>query len=111
MKWDIDKALSKLEASSIAGTTISRVLVDYENAATLEKLGLKAPRSKKSKAWCVGLGLLHTPKLFFHGWTIHEAYLKCRKAVRELSAESLQFYGLTKPTKRSNSFNTARKRK
>lgn len=101
MKWDIDKALIALEASGIAGTTLTRVMVSGEDMMK-EKIGRITDEERAqgyAKVWCLALGKLDERKLFVYDHTIHSAYLKARKVVRMLSDEDLKFLGLRRPKK------------
>lgn len=113
MKWDIDKALSLLEIPGTAGTCIDRVLVGLRDTGTIERLGLTSRKTSEGHAmvWALGLGKLANRKVWFYGWTIREAYLKAKKAVKKMSTEDLCWYGIQPPRSKKNSFISARKRK
>lgn len=109
MNWDIDKGLTSLEASIIPGTIIQRVAMDL---SSMEREKIKPTADEIAKggcvAWCLALGKISQRKVFFYGRTIHTAYIKARKEVKNAKdLESLAFFGLKKP-KRSNSFMKAR---
>lgn len=87
MKWDIDKALAALEDSGIAGTTITRVMIETPELIE-EKLGnvTEAERTAGyAKAVCLALGKMSERKIFIHGRTIHSAYRRARLVVRRRS--------------------------
>lgn len=68
---------------AVAGTTISRVLLDHslfeENDLDLEK----ASNRGASLVWCLGLGTVMEPKALFYGHTIEEAVEKAEKVFDE----------------------------
>lgn len=112
MKWDIDKALERLRADDVQvpNTTLHSILVDGGRLqGSLSNHGLK-PRKDKFIVRCLGFGRMGGPMLHFYGWTIREAYLNARKALRNLPANELAHYGIRTPKKRSNSYASARKK-
>lgn len=102
MKWDIDRALTALEDTGAAGTSISRV--DIMGADEMERLLGNVTDTERAKegilVWCIALGALRGPKLFIYGRTIRAAYLRARKVIRRLSPEDLMVYRLRVPTKK-----------
>jgi hypothetical protein len=82
-KWDIDNLLRKLEPEYGAGTSLERVVMDFE---VLKKEGLKPTEAQLKRGtanvWCLGLGFLGMPKAFFYGQTIRQAFLRARKAAK-----------------------------
>jgi hypothetical protein len=118
MKWDIDKALDALENTGAPGTVIERIQVDPEDEVVLKQIALKVTpgvrRKYESQRYfpvrVVGIGKLQERKLWFHGWTIREAYLRARRAIMKMSASDLAWYGVV-PKKKRNSFTTARRKR
>jgi hypothetical protein len=82
-KWDIDKALQKLEPIRAAGTMIERAMVEVD---VMKTKGVKPTPLQVEKGygmlWCVGLGIMGMPKAFFYGQTIRQAFLRARKAAK-----------------------------
>lgn len=112
MKWDIDKALRALEHLETSGTSLDRILVRLDDTEGIKRLGLVTKKtSGYSTVWALGLGKLSQRKLFFHGWTIREAYLKARKAVKKMPSDDLVWYGIPTLKKRSNSYASARRKR
>lgn len=115
MKWDIDKALSALESGG-SGTIIETLQVDLTDTLVLKQLGLKpTPYIRRTyerfaPVRVLGVGKLQARKLFFHGWTIREAFLKARRTLQQLSKSELDWYGVVIVKKR-NSFASARRKK
>lgn len=119
MKWDIDKALKGLESSGTQGTLFERILINPEDQGVLSNLGLKLTPALKAKmkseslqllpAWALGVGKSAQRKLFFHAWTLREAYLKARRGVKKMTPSDLAWYGLTVP-KKSNSYAAAKRK-
>lgn len=119
MKWDIDKAISAMEATGGPGSVIERILVNPENQGVLANLGLKVSPALKAKAkeqnlqlvpvWAFGIGKSAQRKLFFHAWTIREAYLKARRALKTMSKSDMEWYGVARPRK-SNSYMSAKRK-
>jgi len=110
MKWDIDKALKALEdGSRISGTTVSRIQISGEDHAL--KFGIRFTAAERERGcafvWCLALGIIQLPKLFFYDREIHGAYIKAKKAIKNLSDDELLYYALRKP-RRSNSFMAAK---
>jgi hypothetical protein len=111
MKWDIDKALALLEDPGTSGTSLDRILIHVADAEGMKRLGLKFRKTGGyAIVWALGLGKLAQRKIFFHGKTIHEAYLKARRAVKKMSATDRAWYGIPTPKKRSNSYASARRK-
>jgi hypothetical protein len=116
MKWDIDKALAALTTTGDQlGTSLTPVV--HSDLATLKGTGIPVSAQDREKGyvvlWCLSLGHVNGRKLFTYGRTIREAYLRARKVVRSLPAESLQEYVL-KEIKRQgkrNSFASARRKR
>jgi hypothetical protein len=86
MKWDIDREILKLETETIPGTTLSRSLMD---ASILEEDGVYGvrltPEQKRQGyglIWCLSVGKMGRPKVFFYGQTIRQCYLKAIKAAK-----------------------------
>ena len=111
MNWDIDKALTALEDSSIPGTAINRVLMDLD---TMKREGIKpTPAQVERKCgfvWGLSIGRQNDRKVFFHAHTIHEAFLKARRALKKASPAEREFFGVKIPKKR-NSYASARRKK
>ena len=115
MKWDIDKALLALEASGSPGSVLERVLVNPEDTPLLTSLKLKVPPKVKNQnlqlvpVWCLGLGKSAQRKIFFHAWTIREAYLRARRGLKAMTKGDLEWYGVAVPRK-SNSYAAAKRK-
>ncbi len=119
MKWNIDKAIEALEGTPAPGSVIERVLVNPDDAELLGNLKLKLTPAIRSRVnnenlqlvpvWCFGVGKLAQRKLFFHGWTIREAYLLARRSLKEMSKSDLEWYGVAVPRK-SNSYAAAKRK-
>lgn len=108
MKWDIDKAVASLEGSGVCGTSFSRV--ELGDVEVMERyLGKAVTAADRERGhvlvWCLSLGLIPYPKLFFYERTLHRLYLKTRRAVRSLSTEDLEYYGLKAPNRRKRRTN------
>ena len=102
MRWDIDKKLSDLLASGAADPSITIANLDR---AQWQSQGLSLPKrvdvgQSWIKVWCIALGYSNQDKLVTYGFTIREAYLKARKAIKSLTPEELQAYGLKGPKKK-----------
>jgi hypothetical protein len=118
MKWDIDKAIRALETSNGPGTVLERVVINPQDVGLLAILDLKLTPKQWAKAekenlqtavvWAFGIGRLAQRKLFFHAWTIREAYLKARRKLKTMSKGDLEWYGVQLP-KKSNSFAAAKR--
>lgn len=112
MKWDIDKAVTQLEADGVPGTSVTRVLIS--DPETLRRCTLfnvtKEEQQHGVKAWCLGLGKAQHPKVFTYDRTIRGAYLKARKVIQKMSPQARETYGI-KITKKRNSYASARKKK
>jgi len=112
MKWDIDKALTKLEDPATTGTSLDRILLRLDDTEAMKRLGLKPKKTEGyAVAWAIGIGKQAQRKLFFHGFTIREAYLKARRFVKTMGPEDRAWYGIPAFKKRSNSFATARRKR
>jgi hypothetical protein len=102
MKWDIDKAVAAFEDSEMSGTSFTRV--EMSGVEFMEQhLGkLTAAEREKGSAlvWCMGLGRILRPKRFFYARSLHQLHLKVRRAIRTLSPEELDDYGLKAPKRR-----------
>lgn len=111
MKWDIDKALRSLEDPHSAGTSVDRTLIDVSHTQLLADLRLKAPKGAEGSmlVWTLGIGKLAQRKLFIHGWSIREAYLKARRIVNKMTVSDRTWYGIPTPKKR-NSYASARRK-
>ncbi len=113
MKWDIDKALTLLEDSTIPATGVTRVMLG--DIASIEREGLTPTPEERAKqcaiVWCLAFGRLNDPKLFVYGRSVRSAYLKARKIIKGLSPEILTYYGIKAPKKSANSFASARRKR
>lgn len=83
MRWNIDKSLALLEVGqSVPGTILQRTIMD---TSLMAQEGLKPKPEHVERGhgvvWSLGVGLAYERKLFFHGYTIREAYLRARKGL------------------------------
>lgn len=113
MKWDIDKALKKFEPAIIAGTSITRVLMDVELA---KKEGIPVPVDFDRTSilvWSLGIGRLSEPKQFVHGLSIRGAFLRLRKLVkaRKLVLDREMYPALQKPKPKLRKHRAGKKKK
>jgi len=89
MKWNVDKALFRLEVAiglgpgHSPGTMASRALTDV---TIMKREGVKPTPEEVEKGyamiWCLTVGQMLMPKRFFYGRTIREAYLRARRVLK-----------------------------
>lgn len=101
MHWDIDKNLSDLLASNDADPIITKVTISFDQC---QDYGIDLPKCRdveqsRLRIWCISLGYSNQARLVIYGMTIREVYLRARKAIKDLSPEALQAYGLKGPKK------------
>jgi hypothetical protein len=101
MKWDIDKALRDLAVSGVLlEKSVTMVLIHKEDWA---KYGLRPnvdQTTNELMVWCLAIGRYHAPKLAAYALTIREAYLKMRRAIKELDEKWADIYGVRRKPKR-----------
>lgn len=85
---DVIKKLAALEKRAnkilpgVPGTTLSRVLMDMKLA---EKEDPRAPKHSNGESvlmWCLALGPMSEPKVFFYSITVDGVILKAEKDLR-----------------------------
>jgi len=110
MKWDIDKALDRIDSKEqILSSRFERVVMGLDYARTL---GLKLTKKEETDGsvvvWCFSVGPMHLPKLFVYGRTVRATYLKGRKLIKQLTLKDREQLGVCVP-KKSNSYMKARR--
>ena len=94
MKWNIDIALASLVGQEERDFSLVRAVVDRSVWKQFQLRPKVTEDQQSVMAWSLALGRHGGPKLIVYGLTIHEAYLKLRRACFALNEQEAGLYGV-----------------